>query len=199
MTYYVYQIAQTGTTSLDEGYIGVSVDPKRRWKAHQSRLRQGFELTVYQRIREIGLDNVTFTVIEEYETEKAAYDREAELRPLPDMGWNQSCGGATANYGNVVEFEGEVYPSINSVAKMLGVDRATAQKIVDGKPVFQSGREYSVAKKAVVIKSANTTEEHSFPSLQEAWEFIGKQGHVSGNIAKQSKKGRPAYGYYWTY
>lgn len=38
-----------------------------------------------------------------------------------------------------------------------------------------------------------------FDDIDEAYEWIGKTGTPSGNIAKQSAKGRPAYGYYWIY
>lgn len=200
MKFYIYHIAPKGVEDLNEGYIGVSVDPKRRWIQHQAKVRNGSGYNVYDFIRKTGgIDSVEFRVVEEYDTEEAVYDRENELRPEPYMGWNESIGGICASMGAPVEYEGVRYSSVAGMARELGIDPKTAKRMLEGKPVFQTHTEYNVSKKPVTIRDAKTNEEQSFDSLKDAWDWIGKQGNVNGNVAKQTKKGRPAYGYYWTY
>lgn len=196
--YYVYHIAPTGEENLSKGYIGITVDPDRRWKAHKRKVHNGGTHNVYDFIRQVGLDNVEFRVVEEYHDIHEAYAREEELRPTVYMGWNESIGGVTANMGVPVEYQGQTYSSVSGMARVIGIDWKTAKRLIDGLPTLTTGYE-SPAAKPVTIKCAKTGEERCFSKMLDAWEWIGKEGGVNGNIAKQTKKGRPAYGYYWEY
>lgn len=57
-------------------YIGVSVDPVRRWKTHRKRARQGHESRLYLELQQHGADAFAFKVLRWFETWEQA--REAE-------------------------------------------------------------------------------------------------------------------------
>lgn len=57
-------------------YVGISVDPVRRWKTHRKRARQGHESKFYLALQQHGADAFTFKVLDWFDTWQQA--REAE-------------------------------------------------------------------------------------------------------------------------
>lgn len=205
MKHYVYHICREGREDeLDHGYIGVTVDPQRRWDQHQRcAYNQNLQQKVYHFMRKFK-DTISFRIIFEGSFEEA-YEFEAAQRPEQGMGWNMARGGDNTHnmFGIKCIIDGVEYESINHARRETGLDYQTIKKIQNGEEVFITRlRDRAIPPsnlKPVTLECAKTGEEHSFRCLSEAWEWMGKQGSVSGNIKKQSAKGRPAYGYYWKY
>lgn len=57
-------------------YVGISVDPVRRWKTHRKRARQGHESKFYLALQAYGADAFEFAVLDWFDTWQQA--REAE-------------------------------------------------------------------------------------------------------------------------
>lgn len=73
-----------------EFYIGQTNDIKRRWKEHRVKMKTNTTKTLYAAMREYGIDNFTFEVLEECE-EKDLLDREQyyiEKYKAMDYGYN---------------------------------------------------------------------------------------------------------------
>lgn len=86
MTYYVYHIHTEGM-GLDEGYIGISVNPQERWAEHKRR-KENPHLS-----NAIKKHKVTFDIISVHENVKEALWQEYTLRPFDRIGWNLVKGG----------------------------------------------------------------------------------------------------------
>jgi len=86
VTCYVYHIHTDGM-GLDEGYIGVSVNPKARWAEHKSRKENPY---LHSAIRK---HKVKFSIISSHDSVEAALWEELCLRPTDRMGWNLVKGG----------------------------------------------------------------------------------------------------------
>ena len=72
---------------VSEGYVGVSIDPKRRFNQHKKRkvnphLQHAFD----------KYHNIVITVIDEG-TKEYCYEKEHKLRPQKNIGWNINEGG----------------------------------------------------------------------------------------------------------
>lgn len=149
-------------------------------------------------------DEISFRIIFEGTFEEA-YEYEAQMRPEQGMGWNMARGGDNTHnmFGHKVTIDGVEYESIAHAHRATGLDYATLKKIREGKEVFvtrvRDREKPSSSLKPVILVDQKTGEERSFNCIAAAWEWIGKSGAASGNIAKQSRKGRPAYGYYWKF
>ena len=76
--------------SMDEGYIGVSIDPTRRLTEHIKGLK-GRTKKVTDEIRKNG-DKILYDIIY-VGTEESCYDLENVLRPTAYIGWNKASGG----------------------------------------------------------------------------------------------------------
>lgn len=95
--YKVYWIkAKHYTDHTTEGYIGVSKQPLKRFKAHttNTNVRVGSA-----RIREYtdthGVESVSSVILKSFADEGSAKSYEKVLRPSPNIGWNISRGGGT--------------------------------------------------------------------------------------------------------
>lgn len=85
-TCYVYWIHLKGQ-SWDEGYIGVSIDPARRYEEHKSYT----DTILAEAIKKHGNDLIYETIY--CGTEDSCYSLEKSLRPNPYTGWNKARGG----------------------------------------------------------------------------------------------------------
>lgn len=86
--YYVYHI-HLPSMGLDEGYVGISVNPKERLLAH----KRGKENYPVQKALVKYADKIKMTILEYCDTLEDALWTEFCLRPLPRQGWNLVCGG----------------------------------------------------------------------------------------------------------
>jgi len=87
-SYYVYHIHTPGM-SLDEGYIGVSVEPKARWSRHKSKTSDSSDRLK----RAIKKYKPKFSILAVFNTLEEALWQEFTLRPFDRMGWNLVQGG----------------------------------------------------------------------------------------------------------
>lgn len=86
--YYVYHIHLDGM-GLDQGYVGISKEPKRRWCAHKSRKENPYLARVFEKYG----DKVKYTILTSFEDVEDALWQEYTLRPFDRMGWNITKGG----------------------------------------------------------------------------------------------------------
>jgi len=86
VTCYVYHIHTDGM-GLDEGYIGISIDPKSRWSEHKRR-KENPLLS-----RAIKKHKVRFSILSVHDTVEDALWEEFCLRPTDRIGWNLVKGG----------------------------------------------------------------------------------------------------------
>lgn len=73
----LYRLVNTATL---ETYIGISVDPRSRWKDHRKRARKGHGSKLYELIRRYGAERFSFSVVAWFESEAEA--RAAELKVI---------------------------------------------------------------------------------------------------------------------
>jgi predicted GIY-YIG superfamily endonuclease len=86
---YVYHIPNpTASKRLEEGYIGVSLDPKGRFRGH----REG-PYIVGKAITKYELTEKDVVILAEFEDRDLAHAYERSLRPKENMGWNIAPGG----------------------------------------------------------------------------------------------------------
>jgi len=88
VTFYVYHIAKEGA-GLDEGYIGISSEPKERWSRHKSKNSDSNPILK----RAIKKHNPSFKIIASFDTLEEALWQELTLRPFDRIGWNLTKGG----------------------------------------------------------------------------------------------------------
>jgi predicted GIY-YIG superfamily endonuclease len=89
---YLYWIHLSEHT-LQEGYVGVSTNPKKRFNQHrwQSQIQNHRNPHLQSAIGKYG-EKLSLTVLE-YSDKETCYEREAELRPDRNIGWNIATGG----------------------------------------------------------------------------------------------------------
>ena len=88
MTVFVYHIHTDGM-GLDQGYVGVSVEPKARWAEHRRRKENPI---LSRAIKKYG-GKVRYSILSVYDTLEDALWQEFTLRPFARMGWNIVRGG----------------------------------------------------------------------------------------------------------
>jgi len=94
---YLYHIPHPEHTSdLLLGYIGVSKNPRKRFRDH---LNPKAKTIVHKAIKSYGITEDQLKILFEFEEDKEAFEKEAELRPEAFMGWNQAPGGQGGNLG----------------------------------------------------------------------------------------------------
>jgi hypothetical protein len=88
MTVYVYHIHADGM-GLDQGYVGISVEPNVRWSEHARRKENPI---LSRAIKKHGKD-LKYRILSSHDTPEEALWEELTLRPLPRIGWNIARGG----------------------------------------------------------------------------------------------------------
>jgi hypothetical protein len=90
---YVYHIKRSGF-NLNEGYIGVSYNPKYRFYQHKkSKTHVGNAINLYKEDVELSIILCA--------SRKYCLEIEAKLRPVDNIGWNEVAGGGNppVHYG----------------------------------------------------------------------------------------------------
>lgn len=95
--FYVYEIKNTVN---GKAYIGQTRHPKDRWLNHRIAAKRGDNILIYRAMREHGIHNFTFTLLEEYGTENESLAAEKSFIKtrgtfFPD-GYNLTLGGKGA-------------------------------------------------------------------------------------------------------
>ena len=111
---YIYTI----TNNLNgKVYVGKSNDPEVRWRQHIYRSKN-YNFPLYRAIRKYGVENFTFEVIENCQSEKDAYIREqfwiGHLGTFTPGGYNATTGG-DGSY----QFSQEAKSKISNVLKEM--------------------------------------------------------------------------------
>ena len=83
--YYLYHIKRPGMP-LHDGYIGITNNPKNRFKNHRSS-----NTHVGNAIRKY--DDIKMEILEMFDDSSGAVFQEMALRPVQDIGWNKAAGG----------------------------------------------------------------------------------------------------------
>ena len=76
--------------ALDQGYIGVTNDPKRRWAEHNN---FRYDYPIQRAIKKYG-DLLIYEVIGQFDSQHDALWQEYTLRPFKSIGWNIRIGGS---------------------------------------------------------------------------------------------------------
>lgn len=92
--FYLYLIFNTINGKL---YVGITNNPKERWKRHKSDAKSKKKYAVHCAINKYGADKFVFKIIEELETKEQANDREAiwikSLKENSYQVYNETDGG----------------------------------------------------------------------------------------------------------
>lgn len=92
--FYLYLIFNTINNKL---YVGITNNPKERWKRHKSDAKSKKRFAVHCAIAKYGYDKFVFKVIEELETKEQANEREAmwikSLKENSYQIYNETDGG----------------------------------------------------------------------------------------------------------
>ena len=87
--YYVYHVKLPGM-GLDEGYVGITNNPQRRWSAHTT--KNNTNNLLKNKLNKYS-DIVQREILDVCETRHEALWLERTLRPFPNIGWNIQAGG----------------------------------------------------------------------------------------------------------
>jgi len=88
MVCFVYHIHLEGM-QLDQGYVGISVNPLERWAAHSQRKENP---VLSASIKKYG-QRIKHTILSAHDTVEEALWQEYTLRPFDRIGWNLVKGG----------------------------------------------------------------------------------------------------------
>ena len=95
--YYVYWIAPKDCTDpVTEGYIGISKEPSKRFRAHTTDTAEVGSKVIRAYVAEWGIDSVKHVILDSFETLEEAREAEKSYRPSANIGWNNKTGGGIA-------------------------------------------------------------------------------------------------------
>lgn len=132
---YLYHIRRKGM-GTEEGYIGITVDTTKRFAQHlrdtKNRNRHNRNYHLYNALRKY--DDIEFVVLEEGDDEYIR-QREYELRPEPNLGWNQAVGGS---HNGGCTWKGKERPEHSEAMKVKGFQ--LGNKEGSHHPIMAEGR-----------------------------------------------------------
>ena len=126
MTVYVYHIHTEGM-SVNEGYVGISVNPKERWTTHKRGKENPYLRNAIQKY------DVKFSILSVHDTVEDALWQEFTLRPSERIGWNLAKGGGKPpemggwNKGLETPEHTRNKQSVARLGKYCGVDHPRAK------------------------------------------------------------------------
>lgn len=91
--YCVYHVKLPGM-GLDEGYVGITNNPKRRWLAHGT--KNNTNTLLKNKLRKHS-EKIVREILAVFETRHEALWLEKTLRPFPSIGWNIQAGGGPSS------------------------------------------------------------------------------------------------------
>lgn len=119
-TYYLYWIhRKVHTDTQSEGYVGITMDPEQRFKAHRAPAsRSGTHL-----VNAINkYSDIEYDVIESFSDLQECLDKERALRPNESIGWNMAPGG-----GQPPSVNKETATKISNTLKEKGISPYSEQ------------------------------------------------------------------------
>lgn len=95
--YYLYWVhAHHHTDPTTQGYIGISNQPNKRFKAHTTDTALVGSRKIREYVEENGLDSVTHTILHTFNDLDSARQCEKSYRPVAHIGWNIKSGGGVS-------------------------------------------------------------------------------------------------------
>lgn len=92
--FYIYHISLPHH-GLDEGYIGISINPRERWNQHRKRNKGKNSVNpILTSVFKKYAGQLHYTIVAAFDREDEALWQEFTLRPQKNMGWNIAVGGA---------------------------------------------------------------------------------------------------------
>ena len=167
---YIYKITHKST---HQSYVGQSHNPFQRWEAHT----HGQDLPIQKSIREEGINNFTFEILEECSEE------EVDNREAFWINYYHAYGeGYNTNRGNYTDGLGKFEPVPVSKPSVTSNNRGSTNS-PDGVDAYDP-----ISGKLVA----------HYPTIAAANRAMGAGN--SGNISAVCRgRGRTAYGYIWKY
>jgi predicted GIY-YIG superfamily endonuclease len=178
MTYYVYHIAKDGS-GLDEGYIGISVDPRERWSRHKSKNSDSNPVLK----RAIKKYNPAFRIIASFDTLEEALWQEFTLRPFDRMGWNLSKGGG-------------VPPSMGGWNKGQNTPKSVKEKQSQARVGRFGGHKHPRSKAANIYNKGGGLVEANVVLAEWAKKNGYHQGHLAATAREPGKVHKGIYARY---
>lgn len=90
MKYYIYWLhLPEHIDYLNEGYIGVSINPTRRFEEHKTSMYNNHLFYAFKKYK----DSIILDILFDFDNENQSYNKEKELRPQEQIGWNITFGG----------------------------------------------------------------------------------------------------------
>lgn len=203
---YIYQIINKINGKI---YIGKTLRTiEDRWKEHcrEYKIDRNEKRPLYRAMMKYGVENFEITEIEEVNPESLD-KREIywiELLGSFKNGYNATKGGDGKHYADYDLIYQLFQEGKNNteIQKITGYDRETITAALDNYGIskeerFRRGRE-NIEKGIIMIDKDTEKEIKIFPSIQKAYDFLGKSH--SGHIASVCNgKRKTAYGYKWRY
>jgi group I intron endonuclease len=205
---YIYQIINKKNNKI---YVGKTTDTiESRWKEHCQDYKKecNEKRPLYDAMKKYGINNFEISELEKCSLEELN-EKECywiEILGSFKNGYNATKGGdgkAYADYDLIFSLfnEGKNIKEIKSITEY---DCATIKKALENYNISSEerkkrGREKIV--KTVAMLDKDTTEIIKvFPSIKEAYEFLGKDPHHTASISYVCNgKRQTAYGYGWKY
>ena len=117
--YYVYHI-KLPNMGLDEGYVGISQNPRERWASH----KRGKSSYPVQKAIQKYHSFLDYKILDCFDTLEEAIWLEYVLRPLPRIGWNIAVGG-----GMPPDSSGENNPNYGKTASQATREKQSKARL----------------------------------------------------------------------
>lgn len=92
--YHLYWIAPVNSTCpKTEGYIGISNNPEKRFRAHTTDIAEVGSKVIRAYVAEHGISSVQHKILDSFNTLEEAREAERSYRPNAYIGWNVKTGG----------------------------------------------------------------------------------------------------------
>jgi len=185
MAYTLYWIHHNKQTDCaTEGYIGITRDIRSRFATHLS----GKTSIYLKRALEKYNDEISFDVLQEFDTEEQARKAEEQLRPKPRIGWNIAPGGG---YPPNIKDHPEAIEKIKNTIKSLGMTPYSEK--THSKEALEKAKATKKSQGWKWYHNPETLEYRIIPTEQEPI----PEGWVSGRkpkpVIKKKVRGRDYY------
>lgn len=203
---YIYQITNKINGKI---YIGKTLRTiEERWKEHciEYNKARSNKRPLYDAMLKYGVDNFEIIEIEEVNAENLN-DREVywiEILGSFKNGYNTTRGGDGKQYADydLIYQLFQNGKNVLEIHNITGYDSLTIRNALNNQGVSheeRARRGYNAIEKGIVMLDKDSEQEIKiFPSIQKAYDFLGKSH--SGHIASVCNgKRKTAYGYKWRY